>query len=292
MVSAEAKMTAARAGVVLSTVAAGVCVSALLRVPLFELHWPKVSTTITQSLFTTDIYTPVGEKHLDVIEFTEKCETLQKAFRVLQVSTIAALVLLCLAFLCGLFHLAPSFTKTNSRVRRVCGAPICILLLLTAAAIGANGYVVWCMYEKDTWCKSEPEMQVMAAATPAILREPIQKFAAGPALRARSMSGTSAIQAQPLIMLQQQAPVKVRAAMQMGDEPDCDPTKGCIGSYRKMGFEHAIGYRTLWAALGVVIFAMVVEMLVMAVGASDVPQAGITAEAAALLGQQDDERVI
>ncbi|KPI90610.1 hypothetical protein ABL78_0206 [Leptomonas seymouri] len=271
MVSAEAKMTAARTCVVLSTAAAALCIAAIMRLPIFSLDLGSVKSSITQSLFTTDIYTPAAEKHIPVLNFTEKCEKLQTAFRVAQVTTTAAVVVLGIAFVWGVLHVAPSFIKTNHHVRWMCGAPICILLLLTITAIGIDGYIMKGMYENDTWCTSQSiptthhRIAVLRAA-PAILLADRRTFLAP---------------AHPIM----DAPMDT-------DIRKCNPFDGCIASYREMGFEQAAGYEVVWAALGISVFALVVEMMVMAVGASVVPQAGITEETANLLYRQDEDRVI
>lgn len=279
-------MTTARACVVLSTIAAGLCAASVLRLPLFELKMDSIKSSVTQSLFTADIYTPAFEKHVSTHDFTEKCEKLQTAFAVAQGSTIAAVALLALAMICGVLHLAPSFTKTNHHVRQVCGTPICLLLLLAVIAMGINGYILREMYEKDTWCKvnalhmgTSAPMYVQGNAASGILRQPVRLAMPPMAVR-----------------LADARPLKLQrsAAIALGEVKQCNYFEDCFASYRDMGFERAMGYRVLWAALGVAAFAMVVEMMVMAVGASVVPQAGIAAETAALLHNQDnnDDRVI
>ncbi|KPA74691.1 hypothetical protein ABB37_09014 [Leptomonas pyrrhocoris] len=315
MVSTEAKMTTARVCVVLSTVAAALGIAAIMRLPLYELRMDSINSSITQSLFTTDIYTPVAEKHIPVRRFTEKCERLQTAFRVAQIGAIAAAALLALAFVCGLLHLAPSFTKTNHRVRRVCGVPICVLLLLTAVALGMDAYIVKALYEKDTWCKQpesitsvfappnwpgqtteEGEAPAAAAtvffvvdpprvvAQPAVLREERRVFATPARWRMEFPAG--AIPARPV------SPLAHTAADDAAVAKRCNPFEDCISAYREMGFERAVGYNVVWAALWISVFALVVEMMVMAVGASVVPQAGVAAETVSLLQRQDDDRVI
>jgi hypothetical protein len=306
-------MTTARACVVLSTVAAACSAVALLRLPLFELRADALNSSITQSLFTTDIYTPLAEKHIPVKTFTEKCERLQMGFRIAQGCTIAAIACLALAFLCGVLHLTPTFTKTKRNVRCICGAPISLLLLLAVAVISVEGYVLRSMYEDNIECRTEtalitgndavPHAEPFALHDDAAPHEGVAAVGRLSILRENRRTLSSVVSPHrlniPPPLDLPDVPVEVvyarhaeLHALAATDEKRCNPFDDCIASYRSMGFEQAVGYRVVWVVLGVAAFAALVEMMVMAVGASAVPQAGVMEETVNLLHRQDDERVI
>lgn len=186
-----------------------------------------------------------------------------------------------------MLRLGLGFSETSHSIRRVCAASTLLFLCGTVIAAGVNGYILRCLYEKDTWC-SKKELThaeltwTTASPLSAILREDRR-----PLLVPRRRICEVA----PLIL--QGRPAAPLAVSPLTDpKPRCNPFEGCISSYRDMGFDTAVGYQLTWATLGVAILALVVELLMVAVRTSVVPQAGITEEAASLLHQQDDDRVI
>lgn len=288
MFSTDTRLTIMRGGVVLHAAGAAVCLVVTMMLPIFRYDVPELKSSITQSMWTTDLYGPPGEKHVPATDFVSQCRDLTIAFRALQVSSIVGIVALALAFLCAVFHMAPSFTGTRHRIRTVCGAPICTLLLIAIAAAGVNCYITHAMYERD-WCKNQQTHAVagVALAVPAVAALPVAPVEAVAAIHPPPPAKRLYVQA---VAVRQGHLTRPLAA---GIDSDiCDPFKGCIASYRTMGFKGAVGWQTMWAALTVAVTGLFAELMVMAIGGSHVTEAGVGAAAASLLRGDDEERLL
>lgn len=314
MVSAETKMALARLCVVAHIIAAGIAAAVILSYPVFELHIGATSSKIVQTLFTTSITTPTSSYSIDVVKFTEKCSYLQNGFRFAQGFAIAAAALLGLAFVYGVLHVTPCFIKTNRDVRCMCGVPLCLLLLLAVASLGLEGYVLQSMYWEENNCDkemllgqifSEPAGNAAAVnhnhnnghsvvAAPAILRENLRPLAMQPRHRAQDADVTAFVHA-PIQKLHTRLATPLSSPTQgepLHQQKWCNPFDNCLASFHDMGFETATGYKAVWAALVIAAVTVVAELFIIAVGASVVPQAGVSAETARLLHEQDEDRAI
>lgn len=300
MVSGNTHLTCLRGTVVLGAVGAALCLCAAATLPIFELRVDALNSSITQSLWTTSIYTPAGEKHMPVKTFVKDCDDLVLAFQVAQMSTVVGIGALVLAFLCSVFHMSSTFTYSSYRVRAVCGAPICLLLTVAIAAAGLNCYIMRAMYEND-WCGSNNSAVPASSTDPAmgILTEPltllkpamavvkapqVQLYLLTPATNTKSDASVGAERIyMPLS--------KVAAASTGGLFGDCNPFDGCISSFHSMGFTGAEGWKTTWAALAAAITGFFTETLVVIIGGRRPSEAGVGESAVALL-QGEDERLL
>ncbi|KAG5486468.1 hypothetical protein LSCM4_07400 [Leishmania orientalis] len=298
MVSEDTKLTVMRGGVVLHAAAAALCLGATAMLPIFRLNIEKLNSSITQSLWTTDIYTPAAEKHIPVKSFVKNCHDLVTAFQVAQAATLVGIAALALAFLCAVFHISPTFTNSGYRVRTVCGAPICTLLLVAIIAAGTNCYIMHAMYENN-WCEknnagymAKADVPAAHVAVPAIMHLPSKELREVPHVRRLFATRTVTKMAVPLDIGIVAAPAEMHTAGSSGVLfGDCNPFDGCISSYREMGFTTAAGWQTTWAALTAAFVGLFAELTVMIIGGSRVAEAGVGESTIALL-QGEDERLL
>ncbi|CAG9569361.1 hypothetical protein LMJF_08_0640 [Leishmania major strain Friedlin] len=299
MASGSTHLALLRSGVVLSAVAAALCLCATAGLPIFRLNVDVLNSSITQSLWTTDMYTPAGEKHIAVKTFVKDCSDLALAFQVAQVSTLVGIGALVLAFVCSGFHMLSTFTRSSYRVRAVCGAPICLLLTVAIAAAGLNCYIMHAMYENN-WCEKNATV-CMEATEPAMgfVVKPSILLAPKTLLREVSTAHRSLTPSVNMkIALSREADilaiplVKATATGSTGGLfGDCNPFDGCISSFRKMGFTGAEGWQTAWAALASAVAGFFAETLVVIIGSRRTSEAGLGESAVALL-QGEDERLL
>ncbi|CBZ31909.1 hypothetical protein, unknown function [Leishmania donovani] len=300
MVSGNTHLTLLRSSVVVGAVAAALCLGATAMLPIFRLNIDALNSSITQSLWTTDIYTPAGEKHIPVKKFVKDCSDLALAFQVAQVCTLVGIGALALAFLCSVLHMSSTFTRSSYRVRAVCGAPICLLLTVAIAAAGLNCYIMRAMYENN-WCeKNTTECMEATQSAMGVIGRPsillnrglplrkmskIQHSFLTPAVNMKfAVSREADIFATPL--------TKAAATGSTGGLfGDCNPFDGCISSFHNMGFTGAEGWQTTWAALAATVTGFFAETLVVIIGGRRSSEAGLGESAVALL-QGEDERLL
>ncbi|AIN95874.1 hypothetical protein LPMP_080650 [Leishmania panamensis] len=298
MVSEGTKMNMMRGSVVVSAAAAALYLGATAMLPIFQLNVDKLNSSITQFLWTTDIYTPLGEKHMSVKSFLKNCDNLVTAFQVAQVSTLLGIAALTLAFLCAVFHMTPTFTQSRYRVRTVCGAPICTLLTVALIATGVNCYLMHAMYE-NKWCENsayEPMVATHFSSPPtSALTQPSRRYLHKVWQYWRffsipRLSTKPRLSPQPKTTLgkSDDAVMLILTHRLFGD---CNPFDGCIVSFREMGFKVVAGWQATWAALAVAITAFFAELMVVIVGGRRLVEAGVGESAVALL-QGEDERLL
>ncbi|KAG5485123.1 hypothetical protein CUR178_08094 [Leishmania enriettii] len=297
MVSEDSKLAFMRGSVVLHAAAAALCLGTTAVLPIFRLNIEKLNSSITQSLWTTDIYTPAAEKHIPVKSFVKDCRDLVIAFQVAQAATLVGISALALAFLCAVFHISPAFTNSGFRVRTVCGAPICTLLLVAIIAAGTNCFIMHAMYENN-WCENnagytaKADVPAVHVAAPAIMHLPSEQLREAPHVRRLFATRTVTKMAVPLDIGIVAAPAEMHTASSSGVLfEDCNPFDGCISSYREMGFTTATGWQATWAALTVAVVGFFAELTVMMIGVSRFSEAGVGESTIALL-QGEDERLL
>ncbi|KAG5485791.1 hypothetical protein LSCM1_07203 [Leishmania martiniquensis] len=298
MVSADTKLALTRGGVVAHAVSAALCLGAMTMLPLFRLKIEMLNSSITQSLWTTDIYTPAVEKHIPVKTFVKDCHDLAIAFEMAQRATLVGIVSLSVTFLFAVFHMSPSFTNSGYRVRTVCGAPICMLLLVAIAAAGVNCYLMHAMYENN-WCEESSTGYAVTAkgpaacvAAPAIMILPNEELHKMP--QVQPLFTTPTLKKNPVALDIGIAAAPAKALfVGSSDAPfgNCNPFDGCISSYHRMGFKVAAGWEAAWAALVAAVIALLAELTVVTVGGSHIAEAGVGESTIALL-QGEDERLL
>ncbi|KAK7201885.1 Amastin surface glycoprotein [Novymonas esmeraldas] len=298
MVSADTKLMLMRGNVVLHAVAAALCLGSTTMLPIFRLRIDDLHSSITQSLWTTSIYTPAVEKHVPAQTFAENCHDLAVAFKFAQVATIIGIVAFTAATLFSIFHLAPTFTRSRHRVRGVCGAPICALLLLGILSTGVSCYIAHSMYEKD-WCAAPAA--TLATAEPLVQSTQLSStnvpsvvlHLPGKELRDVSILRHSAV-TESAVRRTSVAPLSIDTgaapAYHLG-AGGCNPFDGCVSSYRDMGFEGAAGWQTMWSALILSVVGLFAEAIVIATASSHIAEVGVGEATAALL-QGEDERLL
>ncbi|GET86194.1 hypothetical protein, unknown function [Leishmania tarentolae] len=298
MVLGKAPLTLLRGSVVVSAVAAALCLGATMLLPLFRLDIDALNSSITQSLWTTDVYTPAGEKHIPVTTFVKDCSDLVTAFQMAQVSTVVGIGALAVAFLCAVLHMPPTFTHSSFRMHTGCGALICLLLAVAITSAGVNCYFMHTMYEND-WCtettrltaKSEP---VLGGSKPITFYRPPADLARDLRTQRLFLTHAMILKADAFAETATPATVKSKSVITVSAGSlfgGCNPFDGCISSFHDMGFTGAEGWTTTWAALAAAVTGLFAEMMVMIIVGRPSPEAGLGESAAALL-QGEDERLL
>ncbi|KAG5510814.1 hypothetical protein JKF63_07886 [Porcisia hertigi] len=258
MWSLHTKVTIARCCVVLQTAIAALCLSATVSKPIFSLRSDALNSSITQSLWTTSIYTPIAEKHIPVEVFLGDCHNLALAFKAAQVITLIGIAALVLTFLLALLQMAQSIPSRSDRsASTLCGVMICILFSISIISLRINFLIVSAMYDVD-WCTNESSPQAAAVSLLAAAHMP------------RSMA----------------APTDTIPGLSGG----CNPFDGCVESYRKMGFKVAEGSQLMQYTFFLAVSGLLVEFMTLLWNRSQTMEAGVGEMVA--LRRDDDERLL
>lgn len=202
-----------RGSVVISSAVAGAFTPMVMLLPVFVLQMPSINSFLQQYLYTTHVYTPIGDNRVDVTEFYT-CHTLVKAFKISQVALIIAFVCSLLAFFCSVVQASSTFvTNGRFRLHKVSRLPLIIFLVCAFIVQSIAMGVFQSMYEEN-WCTTPPSATSSASSLLSLHSTSLTK----------TMHGISG---------------------HHDHNDDCNPLDGCVYSFKEMGYKKTGGFNAL-----------------------------------------------